>query len=374
VSIRDRLWWWIRMSKSDLDAVATERLVGIARKWYSQMTGGVVPSISLPTRTKQNIEYDDAAEVWKYGDRESTRSAGTAKSALHLLKMAWVIWFLKKQIGENRSSTLRELYYISEGWKKAKFQAQDESNFLIEDLEILTDMQREAFHLRPEEDGATVFGPLKLRELTRRGARDIHCQDDVGEAGYQIPTNVENIELLDHDAQFVIAIETGGMYARLIENGFDSDHRAILVHLKGQPARSTRRILNRINDQFGIPVVVFTDGDPWSYRIYASVAYGAIKSAHISELLATPKAQFVGVQPSDIRDYNLPSDHLNDKDVAALKSELSDPRFSSDYWKEQIELQLKLNLKSEQQAFAAKGLDFVTREYLPARLSDMGVL
>ena len=36
---------------------------------------------------------------------------------------------------------------------------QDESNFLIEDLEILTDMQREAFHLRPEEDGATIFGP-----------------------------------------------------------------------------------------------------------------------------------------------------------------------------------------------------------------------
>jgi DNA topoisomerase-6 subunit A len=164
------------------------------------------------------------------------------------------------------------------------------------------------------------------------------------------------------------------MFARLIENGFDSEYGAILVHLKGQPARSTRRILNRINDQFGLPVVVFTDGDPWSYRIYASVAYGAIKSAHISELLATPKAQFIGVQPSDIRDYNLPSDQLNDKDIAALHSELTDPRFSSVYWKEQIELQLKLNLKSEQQAFAAKGLDFVTREYLPARLSDMGVL
>jgi len=362
------------MTNWTLDEEAGGRLTGIARKWYDQMRDGLVPSISLPTRTKQNIAYDDASEVWKYGDRESTRSAGTAKSALHLLKMAYVIWFLKTQIREKRSSTLRELYYISEGWKKAKFQAQDESNFLIEDLEILTDMQREAFHLRPEEDGATVFGPLELREMTRRGERAIHCQDDVGEAGYQIPTNVETIELVRHDAQFVIAIETGGMYARLIENGFDSDYQAILVHLKGQPARSTRRILNRINAQFGLPVAVFTDGDPWSYRIFASVAYGAIKSAHISELLATPKAQFIGVQPSDIRDYNLPSDHLSEKDVAALKSELSDPRFASDYWKEQIGLQLKLNLKSEQQAFAAKGLDFVTKEYLPARLSDMGIL
>ncbi|MDD1716334.1 MAG: DNA topoisomerase IV subunit A [Methanolinea sp.] len=362
------------MSKGDLDREAKEKLVDIARRWYQQMTEGIIPSISLPSRTKLNIAYDDTSEVWKYGDRESVRSAHTAKSALHLLKMAYVIWFLKKQILESRSSTLRELYYISEGWKRAKFSAQDESNFLIEDLEILTDMQREAFHLRPEEDGATVFGPLRLREMTRRGPKEIHCGDDVGEAGYQIPNNVEYVDLLDHDAKFVIAIETGGMYARLIENGFDEDYQAILVHLKGQPARSTRRLLNRINAQFELPVVVFTDGDPWSYRIFASVAYGAIKSAHMSELLATPRAQFIGVQPSDIRDYNLPSDTLNEKDVAALQSELTDPRFATDYWKEQIQLQLKMNLKSEQQAFAARGLDFVTREYLPRRLSEMGIL
>ncbi|MBP1929406.1 DNA topoisomerase-6 subunit A [Methanolinea mesophila] len=362
------------MSKEEMDNTAKRKLIEIACRWYDQMTGGEVPSISLPTRTKRNIEYDDESEVWKYGDRESVRSAGNAKSALHLLKMAYVIWFLKKQILENRSSTLRELYYISEGWKKAKFGAQDESNFLIEDLEILTDLQREAFHLRPEEDGATIFGPLRLKELTRRGDREIHCQDDVGEAGYQIPNNVESVDFLDHDAKFIIAIETGGMYARLIENGFDADHNAILVHLKGQPARSTRRCLNKLNEKFGIPVVVFTDGDPWSYRIYASVAYGAIKSAHMSELLATPKAQFIGVQPSDIRDYNLPSDKLTERDVAALQAELTDPRFATDYWKEQIQLQLSLNLKSEQQAFAAKGLDFVTKEYLPARLTDMGII
>lgn len=362
------------MSKSDLNKRAIESLQTIAQNWYDQIKSGIIPSINLPTRTKHNIEFDDESEVWKYGEKESTRSAGSAKSAMHILKMAWVIWFLKKQIGENRSSTLRELYYISEGWKKAKFGAQDESNFLIEDLEILTDMQREAFHLRPEEDGATIFGPIELKEVTRRGERKIHCRDDVGEAGYQIPTNVDTIDFLDHDARFVIAIETGGMYARLIENGFDEDYKAILVHLKGQPARSTRRVLNRINDQFKLPVVVFTDGDPWSYRIYASVAYGAIKSAHMSEILATPQARFIGVQPSDIRDYNLPSDHLNERDIAALNSELTDPRFATDYWREQINLQLKMGMKSEQQAFAARGLDFVTKEYLPKRLSDMGIV
>ena len=222
------------MSREEMDARAKERLVGIAREWYEQMRDGVVPYIRLPTRTKRNLEYDDDSEVWMRRP-ESTRSAATEKSAVHLLKMAYVIGFLKQQLAENRSSTLRELYYISEGWKRAKFAAQDESNLLIEDLEIITEVQREAFHLRPEEDGASIFGPLRIREATRRGVKEMHCQEDVGEAGYPIPNNVDNLEFIDHDAKFVIAIETGGMYARLMENGFDQDYGAILVHLKGQP-------------------------------------------------------------------------------------------------------------------------------------------
>ena len=362
------------MSREEMDALAKERLVGIARGWYDQMRDGIVPYVRLPTRTKQNIEYDDESEVWKYGDKESTRSAATEKSAIHLLKMAYVIGFLKQQLTENRSSTLRELYYISEGWKRAKFSAQDESNLLIEDLEIITDVQREAFHLRPEEDGASIFGPLRIRETTRRGVREMHCQEDIGEAGYPIPNNVDTLDFIDHDAKFVIAIETGGMYARLMENGFDEEYGAILGHLKGQPARSTRRVLRRLNGSLDLPVVVFTDGDPWSYRIYASVAYGSIKSAHMSELLATPQAQFIGVQPTDISDYNLPSDKLTEQDINALKAELTDPRFATDYWHTQINLQLDMKRKSEEQACASRGLDFVTKEYLPTRLSEMGVI
>jgi len=361
------------MSRKELDARALSQLLKIAQGWYDQMREGEIPYVRLPTRTKLNIEFDEESEVWKYGGKESLRTANTEKSAIHLLKMAYVIGFIKQQIREDRSSTLRELYYITEGWKRAKFDTQDESNYLIEDLEIISDIQREAFRLRPEEDGASIFGPIRLKESTRRGERVLHCQDDVGEAGYQIPNNMENVEFLDHDASCIIAIETGGMYARLIENGFDREHRAIMVHLKGQPARSTRRLLHMINEKFSLPVLVFTDGDPWSYRIYASVAYGAIKSAHMSELLATPQAQFVGVQPADIRDYNLPSDKLTQQDVDALQAELTDPRFNTEYWKQQIRLQLDMGLKSEQQAFAARGLDFVTREYLPRRLSEMGV-
>jgi len=358
------------------DAQTTQkRLLELAQSLYEQFQKGEVPHLVLPTRTKNNIEYDQDLSVWTYGNQESVRSVKTVRGAKSLLKTTFLSELLiKEHLESNRGSTLREIYYISENWDLAKFSEQAESDRLVEDLEIVTSLQREDFHVRPEEDGATVFGPLALKEKTRRGGRNIHCQEDVGEAGYQIPFNVDNIEFLNHDAKIVVAVETGGMHARLIENGFDQEYDAILVHLKGQPARSTRRIIKRLNEELGLPVAIFTDGDPWSYRIFASVAYGSIKSAHLSEYLVTPTAKFLGVQPSDIVDYDLSTDKLTDQDLHALRSEMTDPRFESDYWKEQIQLQLQLKKKAEQQAFAGKGLDFVTEVYLPNRLSEMGLV
>ncbi|MFB6173705.1 MAG: DNA topoisomerase IV subunit A [Halobacteriales archaeon] len=358
------------------DGDARERLIDLAAQFYDQFERGEIPEMTLPTRTKSNIEYDPDSNVWVYGDRTSTRSANSVRGARKLLKAVYTIDFLARQLEEGRSSTLRELYYLSESWdnEEAQFGDQDESNQLIEDLEIVSGATREDFHMRPEESGATLMGPLELREQTRRGEREIHCQRDVGEGGYQIPNNPDTIEFLDHDVAFVLAVETGGMRDRLVENGFDEEHDALIVHLKGQPARATRRITKRLHDDLGLPVVVFTDGDPWSYRIYGSVAYGSIKSAHLSEYLATPQARFVGVRPQDIVDYDLPTDPLSDSDVNALESELEDPRFQTEFWEEQIELQLEIDKKAEQQALASRGLDFVTETYLPERLSDMGVV
>jgi len=355
---------------------AREQLIDLAAEFYDQFARGEVPEMTLPTRTKSNIEYDEESGVWVYGDRTSTRSANSVRGARKLLKATYTIDFLTRQLEEERSSTLRELYYLSESWDadEAAFSDQDESNQLIEDLEIVSEVTREDFHMRPEESGATLMGPLELREQTRRGEREIHCQQDVGEGGYQIPNNPDTIDFLDHDIDFILCVETGGMRDRLVENGFDTDYNALIVHLKGQPARATRRITKRLHDELDLPVVVFTDGDPWSYRIYGSVAYGSIKSAHLSQYLATPAAEFVGIQPEDIVEYDLPTDPLADSDVNALESELEDPRFTTDYWEEQIELQLDIGKKAEQQALASRGLDFVTDEYLPTRLDEMDVI
>jgi len=354
-----------------------EKIDDIAEKIYDDLTKRNIPYLSLPTRTKSNIYFNEKLNVWKYGKNNVQRSAKSLDGAYMLLRTMYMADFIKEMIKVNKSSTLREMYYISEGWDLAKFSSQNESNLLAEDLEVITSLMREDFKLRPEEDGARVIGNLTIEEITRNNTkRMIHCQDDVGDSGYSIPYNVEpeKVAFKKSDVDLIVAIETGGMFDRLVENHFDEDYRALLVHLKGQPARSTRRFIKRLSEEKNLPVVVFTDCDPWSFRIFASVAYGAIKTAHISEYLASPSASYLGVTPSDIENYDLPTDSLTDEDIKSLKSELTDPRFQDSFWKHEIKLQLKLGKKSEQQALAKYGLDYVTDTYLPEKLSEMGMI
>ncbi|MBI20162.1 MAG: DNA topoisomerase VI [Euryarchaeota archaeon] len=364
------------MSRVRSNEQTKEHLHKVVAEMYDKMVKGEAPTMTLPVRTKNNITFDSKLGVYKYGKRKSVRDATSLGSAKQLLRALHVVEFIEDMIDSGKSSTLREMYYISEGWGYGKFGSQNDSNNLAEDLEVITKCMREDFKLRPEEDGSRIIGNLTINELNRRGEwMRINARDDVGDSGYGVPYNVESekLELLEHDIDFIMAIETGGMFDRLIENGFDEDYRCGLVHLKGQPARSTRRIIKRMSEEWDLPVVVFTDADPWSFRIFASIAFGAIKTAHISEYLATPSATYLGVTSDDILAYDLPSDELSKQDIQALESQKSDPRFTDGWWREQIEMMLEIGKKSEQQSLAKYGLDFVTDTYLPEKLGELGL-
>ena len=364
------------MTMNDRQQKALDSLTEVVEGIYDQLDGGEIPAMNLPLRSKKNIEFDGQHNVWTYGDLKTSRTAKTVNGAVMMLRTVYTSDFINDMIRDNKSSTRREMYYISEGWNNAKFHSQDESNLLAEDLETITGCMREDFKLRPEESGAHVYGDLNFTTMTKKGMKTMNCIDDVSEAGFAVPYKVEEdtFQIDPGNTKFIMAIETGGMYARLIENGFPEKYGCALVHLSGQPARSTRRLIKRLNEEYDLPVTVFTDGDPWSFRIFASVAYGAIKTAHISEYLATPTAQFIGVTASDILNYDLPTDKLNDKDIGALNAELSDPRFADEFWVSEIQAMLDMKKKAEQQALAKYGLDYVTDKYLPEKLTDMGIL
>ena len=131
-------------------ASAVTELEEIAAQIYEQLSTGKIPEMAVPTRSKNNIIFDEKAKVWKYGNSETTRTAKKLDGAYMLLRTTYLLDFIREMSTQSKSSTLRELYYISEAWDLGKFHAQDESNKLIEDLEIVTHFQREDFKIRPK--------------------------------------------------------------------------------------------------------------------------------------------------------------------------------------------------------------------------------
>ena len=111
------------------------KIDAVAEKIYNDFQKTEIPSLNLPTRTKTNIKFNEKFNVWKYGKGITERSAKSLDGAYMLLRTMYMADFIKEMIKLKKSSTLREMYYISEGWDLAKFHSQQESNFLAEGLD-----------------------------------------------------------------------------------------------------------------------------------------------------------------------------------------------------------------------------------------------
>ncbi|MDI6883613.1 MAG: DNA topoisomerase IV subunit A [Hadesarchaea archaeon] len=321
------------------------------------------PKLRIPSRSTSNIIYDEANRYFVLGPRYGVRSAASIKQVKKFAQFLCTADFAKKLIESGKFATLREMYYTAEGWDAGPFSDQGESDLIIEDLEATFGLKRENLGLTPEEDGAAVFGKLMVNE---DGV--VIDATKAGRAGYTIPPTIDDVEFLKCKAKRVIAIETMGMYHRFVQEQAWKKFDALVVGLKGQAARATRRFLKRAHDELGLPIYLFTDGDPFGFHIAMVVISGSAKLAYINHELAVPDAQFLGVTASDIVDYKLPTDKLRELDVARLKQLMKDPRYNTEFWQSEIKKMLELGKKAEQQAFSKYGLSYVVKEYLPAKL------
>ena len=345
--------------------IAINKLKGLGAQIIEEVNSASVPSIKVPSRGTSNLVYDDSKRYYVLGDRYGMRSLGNVKQVKKIAQMVYMANFCKDLIRTNKTATLREMYYVSEGWD-VDFSDQQESNIIGEDLEVTLGMTREDLGLMPEEDGAAVYGNLIVQE------------DDIeinaiksGKSGYTISPTIDDVELVDHDVQRVIAVETMGMFHRLVQEKAYDKFDTLIVGLKGQAARATRRFLKRVNEELNLPVYICNDGDPWGFHIAMVIISGSAKLAHVNHDLATPDAKFLGVTASDIINYDLPTDPLKDIDVLRLKELSKDPRYRDERWQTEIKKMLKIGKKAEQQSFSKYGLEYVVDTYLPEKLDAM---
>lgn len=345
--------------------VTLNKLKGLGEIIIEDVNENSIPSIKVPSRGTSNIVYDDEKRYYVLGDRYGQRSLNNVKQITKIAQMLYVGNFCKDLVNRGKTATLREMYYVSEGWD-VDFGDQQESNIVGEDMEVTLGVTREDLGLMPEEDGASVYGDLTIQD------------DDVeinalkaGKSGYTISPTIDDVKFLDHDVERVIAVETMGMFHRLVQEKAFDKFNTLIVGLKGQAARATRRFLKRVNQEFNLPVYICNDGDPWGFHIAMVIISGSAKLAHVNHELATPDAKFLGVTASDIINYDLPTDPLKDIDVLRLKELSKDPRYHDEIWQTEIKKMLKIGKKAEQQSFSKYGLEYVVDTYLPEKLDAM---
>jgi len=350
------------LNRKDL---AVNKLTSLGDKIIEDVNKMNVPAIRVPSRGTSNLVYDENKRYYVLGDRFGQRSLGNVKQIKKIGQMVYMANFCKNLVQTGKTATLREMYYVSEGWD-IDFGDQQESNIVGEDLEVTLGISREDLGLMPEEDGASVYGDITLKD------DDVEINAlKMGKSGYTISPTIDEVDLVDHNVERVIAVETMGMFHRMVQENAYKKFNTLIVGLKGQAARATRRFLKRVNGELGLPVYICNDGDPWGFHIAMVIISGSAKLAHVNHELATPNAKFLGVTASDIVNYDLPTDPLKDIDVLRLKELYKDPRYRDEFWKVEIKKMLKIGKKAEQQSFSKYGLEYVVDTYLPEKLDAM---
>jgi len=275
--------------------------------------------------------------------------------------------FSNELTSQRKTSTLRDVYYSAQAYEMT-FKDQQESNNIITDLETVTGYSREDFNIFPEERSA-VFGDLTI-EYTVPGYEGKTLNLTSHPDGVLIGPALTSSEFASTTADKVIAIEKGGLFTRFIEENVHTKHNSILVLTAGQAPRQTRHFIRRLHDELNLPVYIFTDGDPWGMHIAQVIISGSANAAHLREL-NTPDAVWSGVWATDIVNYKLPTDPLDEVDIKRLYELQRDPRYKEDpLWQREIKTFLKIRRKAEQEAFSRYGLTYIVDEYLPTKLKE----
>lgn len=360
---------WNQLPHADMSLL--DKLHQIVINVCHSVSRGRAPAIHLRSRQSSNLVQTPEG-YWTLLDKLTARDMRKKRSALQVTRLLKMVEFFILQITSNKRSSLRQTYYISESWGRAvKFDNQSDSDNAVEDIEVLTNFPRENFGIYAEERGH-AFGALKLKHVTRNGLEQIDLRDSGG-SGYSIPFDVNLIEPVSMEAKYILCIEGSAMYRRLKDQNFHETAGCVLVSLTGQPPRSTRLFVKKVAEHFNVPVLMFIDCDGWSKMIAATMYMGAVKTAHMSEFLTTTSAKILGVSIHDVLAYDLPTDRLSKRDRMCLQLLLKNPRFATQALQTQIRLQLQKGVKSEQQAFAKYGLEFVVKVYLPIKLAQLGL-
>ncbi|MHC4870055.1 MAG: DNA topoisomerase IV subunit A [Planctomycetota bacterium] len=359
-------------SRRSSDERTMKRLVDLGGEVSRTAIGGEDPFVDIPTRALSNTRWNTRRRILEMGDARQRRNLFNLGQARKFMQTMLLAGGCKELIEQGKTLSLRSMYYKSlhtiAGTKEKTFTGQEESDPILEDLEVALGSLREELHVFASERGKVV-GNLTIID----NGDEIDLRR-MGTGGYAIPSIVEPsvIRFGKCEAKFILHVEKGTVWARFNEDRFWKKHNCILTEGGGQPPRGVRRLLRRMHDELGLPVYCLLDCDPWGHYIYSVIKQGSMNLAFESERMAIPDAKFVGIRAGDYQTYGLTDDvqiALSDRDVTRAKQIAAYPWFDNKPWQKEIKAMMRNGFKMEVESLITKGISFVTEEYVPAKLA-----
>ncbi len=360
-----------RIRERDKQTLA--KIVKLADQVATSAFKGRDINIAIPTRTRSNTVWNKKRGILQMGDAKATRELFNLNQAKQFMQTMLHSNSIKELIEAEKTLSLRGMFYKGlhtiQGTKDEKtFTAQDESDAILEDLEVSLGALREELHVYAKKRG-TMVGNITIID----SGDEIDCRR-MGSGGYAVPsiTEPDVIQFKKCEADFVLHVEKDTVWGRFNEDRFWEKHNCILTEGSGQPPRGVRRLLRRLNEELGLPIYCLLDCDPWGHYIYSVIKQGSISLAFESERLAIPDAKFIGIRAKDYEECKLSDDvqiALSDTDRKRANEILNYPWFRENKaWKKEINQMLSNGFKMEVESLITKDISYVTEEYVPTRL------
>jgi len=359
-----------------LDAVSKQtahKIEKLAEAVMRSVKGGQNPFVEIPIRSLANVKFNEKRGLVELGNQKQRRYFFNVAMAKKFMQTFLVSDACKELVEAGKTTSIRDLYYITKHTigetKQNTFEEQDESDPIIEDLEVALDALREELHLFASRKGSMV-GPITIRDTG-----DTIDLRRMGSGGWAVPSIVESnvIEFVRHEAKYILLIEKDAVWTRFNEDKFWKRERCIILQGGGQPPRGVRRLVQRLHSELKLPVYVLVDNDPWGFYIYSVMKQGSINLAYESMRMAVPDARFIGLSSFDKDAYQLPTNvaiKMDDGDVSRAKQMLAYPWFRAKQWQREISEMVRSGLKFELEALSRRGISFITEEYLPRKLKQ----
>jgi len=353
---------------------ASRRIVDVAREIHADITKKhKKPSMKFPIRSLANVKYDVKRGHFEILNKTATRTLSYNTVKTFAQSMRLLATTKNDLLDKDDIAGKREIYYNSKSWGECRFDEQPESDTLLDDMEAMLGINREQLGYIPEERGGDVAGPLTVLDIDPSNGKDIKIEcAKLGSGAWSIPSRVEHLRFASR-AKFILTVETASLFQRLVHHRYFETANCILISMSGVPTRACRRFIRRLADDQKIPVLAFTDGDPYGYcNIYRTLKVGSGQAAHINRFFCVPQVHYLGVTPQDILDYGLEdaTHPLEDADIKRAKDALKNDPFIKHHkeWQQALEQMLKMGVRIEQQAFAKHGLNYVLEKYLPEKI------